>query len=917
MIWNDDGLVEGGYEAEHCVTKVTILNRSECCAERLRGSIIRVGSTSDHSNNAQCGSAITSAPAGGWAQVICDEPIRGRFISVQVNGGISVGTLTMCEIRAYEDTCPTTTVATTTKLMTTTEAQAQTTQATTNMQATTDLLQSTNLAVDTTTEVQPDTTEARTTTIEGQPDTTEARITTSEAQPDTTEARTTTSEAQPDTTEARQPDTTEARITTSKAQPDTTQARTTTIEAQPDTTQARTTTIDTNEARVTTTEAQPDTTEAHATTTEATTHERFPTSQQTMTPAGSASTPYHPSATRTMLYEHLTTEQIAIESSEELKQVLAALQKNIEIPANATEQETVQLIQDYSETAIKLIFQTSPDETDTSTTQANPAELTEGTEALLGNLASNLPPGGSIKVATETVVAEVRSFISNGTQHMASFSVAGGRTSTKAALDVPLDKLNKINGTITVTVIYVDHSIVGSSNVSLESRSSNRERQDNNTETTVRLASGILSSTVYVDGNQFNVDPKLTVEYNKKVPESKQAFRTESETICAFWNAKASTWSTKGCEKVSQIDVQVTCYCNHTTSYAILLQVTNYPIPEIHSDLMTYLTNFGCVLSVLSLSMSFILFMIFESLRTAEHFIIHSNFAVALLAAQLSFLLGADQTSNETLCKITAMTIHYLYMCVFCWMLVEGINLYIKIVLVFNTEKSKLLYYVLLGWGVPIVIVAVCAGVAWDQYATENSCWIESGSPLMWGFAGPAAFIILLNMILLCIVARILYRSIRSIDKEGSDNLKASWIATKGTLTLTPLLGITWIFGFMAVGGATLVFQYIFVVLNSLQGVFFFIFFCFLNKEVREKVKRLSEKTKLSSAQFSSSSVAPEKPLMTGARPAKNQVDVKPIKSEEKPVEMNQVMWKTVDTMLQGNDRNDEDGLKNTKQVCK
>ncbi|XP_072051657.1 adhesion G-protein coupled receptor D1-like [Amphiura filiformis] len=166
-------------------------------------------------------------------------------------------------------------------------------------------------------------------------------------------------------------------------------------------------------------------------------------------------------------------------------------------------------------------------------------------------------------------------------------------------------------------------------------------------------------------------------------------------------------------------------------------------------------------------------------------------------------------------------------------MLVEGINLYIKVVLVFNTEKSKLMYYALLGWGVPIIIVAVCAGVSWDQYTTEHSCWIGSGSPLIWGFAGPAAFIILLNLILLCIVARILYRSIRSVDKEGSDNLKASWIATKGTLTLTPLLGITWIFGFTAVGGATLVFQYIFVVLNSLQGVFFFIFFCFLNKEVR------------------------------------------------------------------------------------
>ena len=36
----------------------------------------------------------------------------------------------------------------------------------------------------------------------------------------------------------------------------------------------------------------------------------------------------------------------------------------------------------------------------------------------------------------------------------------------------------------------------------------------------------------------------------------------------------------------------------------------------------------------------------------------------------------------------------------------------------------------------------------------------------------------------------------------------------------------------MAIGEATLVFHYIFVILNSFQGVFFFVFFCLLNKEV-------------------------------------------------------------------------------------
>ncbi len=35
--------------------------------------------------------------------------------------------------------------------------------------------------------------------------------------------------------------------------------------------------------------------------------------------------------------------------------------------------------------------------------QAKPAEMTDGTESLLGNLASYLPPGESVRVETETV----------------------------------------------------------------------------------------------------------------------------------------------------------------------------------------------------------------------------------------------------------------------------------------------------------------------------------------------------------------------------------------------------------------------------------------------------------------------------------------------------------------------------------
>ena len=54
----------------------------------------------------------------------------------------------------------------------------------------------------------------------------------------------------------------------------------------------------------------------------------------------------------------------------------------------------------------------------------------------------------------------------------------------------------------------------------------------------------------------------------------------------------------------------------------------------------------------------------------------------------------------------------------------------------------------------------------------------------------------------------------------------------RGTLILTPLLGTTWIFGLFAIGDASILFQYIFVILNSMQGVFIFLIYCVFNKEV-------------------------------------------------------------------------------------
>ena len=59
----------------------------------------------------------------------------------------------------------------------------------------------------------------------------------------------------------------------------------------------------------------------------------------------------------------------------------------------------------------------------------------------------------------------------------------------------------------------------------------------------------------------------------------------------------------------------------------------------------------------------------------------------------------------------------------------------------------------------------------------------------------------------------------------------------KATLVLLPLLGLTWVLGFLAIRhdqskAVAYIFTYLFTVTNSCQGVFFLVVHCLLNVEV-------------------------------------------------------------------------------------
>lgn len=71
-------------------------------------------------------------------------------------------------------------------------------------------------------------------------------------------------------------------------------------------------------------------------------------------------------------------------------------------------------------------------------------------------------------------------------------------------------------------------------------------------------------------------------------------------------------------------------------------------------------------------------------------------------------------------CRLVAGLLHYCFLAAFCWMSLEGLELYFLVVRVFQGQGLSKPWLYLIGYGVPFLIVAISAGVWPDGYGRET-----------------------------------------------------------------------------------------------------------------------------------------------------------------------------------------------------
>ncbi|KAB7506979.1 Adhesion G protein-coupled receptor L3, partial [Armadillidium nasatum] len=319
--------------------------------------------------------------------------------------------------------------------------------------------------------------------------------------------------------------------------------------------------------------------------------------------------------------------------------------------------------------------------------------------------------------------------------------------------------------------------------------------------------------------------------------------RTEnvSNAACVFWDFTTNSWSEEGCSVILYNITHATCRCDHLTNFAVLMDVHASPISPQHQVALSVITYVGCVISIVGLLLATIVFHAFKGLKS-DRTTIHKNLCICLLVGEAIFIGGITRTDQPIVCSVVAGLLHYFFLAAFAWMLLEGFQLYITLIEVFEAEKSRVRWYYVTAYGFPAVVVAVSAFIDPNSYGTDTVCWLRTDNYFIFAFVGPVLLVLVANSIFLALSLVLMCRHAQNSavlkNKETSklESLR-SWI--RGAVILMFLLGLTWTFGLLYLDQATVAMAYVFTVLNSLQGLFIFVFHCLQNDKVKTETNRL------------------------------------------------------------------------------
>ncbi len=233
--------------------------------------------------------------------------------------------------------------------------------------------------------------------------------------------------------------------------------------------------------------------------------------------------------------------------------------------------------------------------------------------------------------------------------------------------------------------------------------------------------------------------------------------------------------------------------------------------------------------------------------------------AVAMLIAFGVLLISAFVQSHHVVCYVCAVVQNYAFLAMFAWMTTISWLMWT----IFGSESIKsatkadsrsAFKLSIPAWLIPAIMTAVPVAMDFvisdDRFSSafaDPRCWYNESLPPLIYFGVPIAVCLVVNILLFVLTSiqlRKAFRNAKAVSKQDRTNFRVF-------MRLFLLMGLTWVLQFVAPYIDNLVVRAIFVVANSLQGLFLFISFVCQRKVLAHFVPSTTSSTDKSSSNMS------------------------------------------------------------------
>ncbi|XP_069695616.1 uncharacterized protein [Periplaneta americana] len=271
-------------------------------------------------------------------------------------------------------------------------------------------------------------------------------------------------------------------------------------------------------------------------------------------------------------------------------------------------------------------------------------------------------------------------------------------------------------------------------------------------------------------------------------------------------------------------------------------EVTMDELPQVADEALGYITVVGISLSVVCILLHLGVFIATPKLRNLPSM----NLASLCLALTMLYICFLANGFLQPPCKVLAVATHYSLLTTFSWMFIISFDIWrtirrstSKFHISSGSKWQRFFSYSVACWLVPVLIVvsAVILDNSGEQtnirpgYGVSN-CWFHNRGALIVFVATPLLVVMCLNVAFFSWTSYLIHSTKSKMDKTSTARIDFRLF-----LRLAIIMGLTWITGIIAGLLQMSVVWYVFVLLNTLQGVFIFVVFSCTRKVWKELKK--------------------------------------------------------------------------------